>query len=76
MTNVETVSAKIPREKKKRLKELGINTTELIRRAVDKEIAEREWELIRRDLEEARPILTKVSREGWQKAIRESRDER
>ena len=75
MVEFETISAKIPRDKKRRLKELGVNASELVRRAVDREIAEKEWGLVFRELEATRPIITRVSRESWLRAIRGSREE-
>ena len=76
MTEMATVSAKIPKEKKARMEELGISPSELFRKAIDREIEEREWEQVIKKLDEAGSILRKTSKEEWVKAIRESRDER
>jgi len=76
MTEMVTVSAKIPREKKNKMDELGISPTEIFNKAVDREIEEKEWEAVIHKLDDARPILMKTSKAEWGKAIRESRDER
>jgi|WetSurMetagenome_2_1015567.scaffolds.fasta_scaffold580426_2 hypothetical protein len=76
MTEMVTVSAKIPKEKKNKMDELGISPTEVFNKAVDREIEEKEWEKVIHKLDDARPILMKTSKEEWVKAIRESRDER
>jgi antitoxin component of RelBE/YafQ-DinJ toxin-antitoxin module len=76
MTEMATISAKIPKETKKKMEELGISPSEVFRKAIDREIEEREWALVIHKLDEARPILMKTSKEEWVRAIRESRDER
>ncbi len=76
MTEMAIVSAKIPKEMKDKMNELGISPSELIRRSVEREIKEKEWEKVIHKLDAARPILLKTSKEEWVKAIRESRDER
>ncbi len=76
MPEMATVSAKIPKEMKDKLDELGISPSELFKKAAKREIEEKEWEKVIHKLDEARPILLKTSREEWVKAIRESRDER
>ena len=76
MTEMVTVSAKIPKEKKEKMDELGISPSEVFKKAVDREIEEKEREKVIHKLDEARPILMKTSKEEWVRAIRESRDER
>jgi metal-responsive CopG/Arc/MetJ family transcriptional regulator len=76
MTEMATVSAKIPKEMKDKMDELGISPSELFKKAAKREIEEKEWEKTIHKLDEARPILLKTSKEEWVKAIRESRDER
>jgi antitoxin component of RelBE/YafQ-DinJ toxin-antitoxin module len=71
-----TVSAKIDKELRKKLAELGIRPSEVIRRALEKEVEERMMQRLYRKVEEASKIITKIDREMWIKSIRESREER
>jgi len=71
-----TVSAKIDVELRRKLAELGIKPSEAIRRALEKEVEEKMRERLCEMIEEAGAILSKVSREDWVKAVRESRDKR
>jgi antitoxin component of RelBE/YafQ-DinJ toxin-antitoxin module len=76
MARYVTVSAKIDAELRKRLAELGISPSEAIRRALEREVEEKMRERLYKKIGEASPALSKLSREAWAKAIRESRDER
>lgn len=76
MTKTVTVSAKIDVELRRKLAELGIKPSEAIRRALEREVEEKMRERLYEMIEDASPILSKVSREAWVKAVRESRDER
>lgn len=76
MTKYVTVSAKIDAELRKKMAELGISPTEAIRRALEREVEEKMRERLYQKIEEGSAILSKVSKEAWVKAIRESRDER
>ena len=71
-----TVSAKIDKELRKKLAELGIRPSEVIRRALEKEVEERMMQQLYRKVEEASKIIKKIDREMWIKSIRESREER
>lgn len=76
MTETVTVSAKIDVRLRRKLDELGIKPSEAIRRALEREVEEKMREKLQKDVEEASAILSKVSKEEWVKAVRESRDER
>ena len=76
MKKYATVSAKIDVELKKKMDELGISPSKAIRRTLEQEVERRMMELLRKKIEKASVILSKVSREAWVKEIRESRDER
>ena len=76
MTKTVTVSAKIDVELRRKLAELGIKPSEAIRRALEKEVEEKMRERLYETIEKASTILSKVGREDWVKAVRESRDER
>jgi len=76
LTKTVTVSAKIDVELRRKLTELGIKPSEAIRRALEKEVEEKTQEKLQEMVENASAILSKVGREDWVKAVRESRDER
>ena len=71
-----TVSAKIPRELREKLAELGIRPSEVIRRALRKEVEERTRRIIYKKIERASLIISRVRKDAWTRAIRESRDRR
>jgi antitoxin component of RelBE/YafQ-DinJ toxin-antitoxin module len=76
MTAMVTVSAKIDVNLRKKLDELGIKPSETIRRALEREVEMKLKEKLNKEIDEASAILTKVSKDDWMKAIRESREER
>ena len=76
MTEMVTISIRIPKQKRERMRELGISPTKVIRKAIDEAIRENDRERLIKEMNEAGKILRKVSKEEWVKAIRESRDER
>ena len=63
MADYSTISAKIEKEKKKKLDELNINITNMIRRAVDKEISEHEEQIMNEKIHEVSKILKKSFKE-------------
>jgi len=71
-----TVSAKIDVELRKKLAELGIKPSEVIRKSLEEEVEKRMRELLYKKIEKASRIITRVGKDAWIKAIRESRDER
>jgi len=76
MSEYVTVSAKIPRELREKLAELGIRPSEVIRRALRKEVEERTRRIIYKKIERASLIISRVGKDAWTRAIRESRDQR
>lgn len=74
MGDTVTVSAKIDVELRKKLDELGIKPSEAIRKALEREVEDRMREKLLSDVEEVSKIMSKVSKEEWAKAIRESRE--
>lgn len=76
MTKTVTISAKIDVELRRKLAELGIKPSEAIRRALEEEVEKKMRERLYEMMEKASTILSKVSKEDWVKAVRESRDER
>ena len=71
-----TVSAKIDVELRKKLAELGIKPSEIIRKSLEKEVEERMKQQLYKKAEKASKIISKVGKEAWIKAIRESREQR
>lgn len=71
-----TVSAKIDEELRKKLAELGIKPSEVIRKALKKEVEERMRQQLYKKVEEASEIIKKIDKKMWIKTIRESREEK
>jgi len=76
LTEYVTVSAKIPKELRRKLAELGIKPSEVIRRALEAEVEKRTMTLLREKVEKAAGIISRIGVENWVRAVRESRDER
>lgn len=76
MAKYVTVSAKIDTELRKKLAELGIKPSEIIRKSLEKEVEERMRQQLYKKAEEASEIILKVGKDAWIKAIRESREQR
>jgi post-segregation antitoxin (ccd killing protein) len=69
-----TVTAKIPKELKQKLKERGIKISEVIRRALEEEIAAREERELREMLDQIHTDLgDRLSEEDVVRAVRASR---
>jgi len=71
-----TVSTKIPRELKERIKELKIKQSALLRKALEDEIRKREAERLTEEIDRLKPTLDKVGMEEIVKSIRQDRDHR
>jgi len=67
---------RLSRELKRKVKELNINVSEVVRRALEEEVERRERELLVKSLAEARRALSKLSDEEIIQAVRASREER
>ena len=76
MTKQVTVSARIDVELRRKLKELGIRPSEVIKKALEREVEERLKLQLYRKVERASEIIRRVGRDALIKAIRESRDEK
>jgi len=70
------VTAKIPEDLRKRLEEMGVNVSGLIREVLEREVRRLEMEKLRRLAGEAGEILRRVPAEELVKIVRESREER
>ncbi len=71
-----TVSVKLPAEVKRKLEELGIKPSELLKRAIREELMRRELEEIEKEIERNRDLLNRLSKDFVVRSIREDRDSR
>ena len=71
-----TITAKIPKELKEKIRRLNINASRVIREALEAEVRRREEEQLKALAREVSRILNKIPREEIVRAIREARDER
>jgi len=76
MGSYVTVSAKVRRELREEAERLGVNISEVIRRALEEEVRRRKIELLRRKLEEVGDVLDEVDVSRIVEAVREQREER
>jgi len=76
MSNQTTVCAKIPVNLKKKIIELDINASAVMREALQSEVKRKEKEKLRKLAEEAAQILQKIPAEEIVESIRASRDSR
>jgi hypothetical protein len=76
VTSQVTVSAKIDKELRRKMMQLGIKPSVVIKRALENEVREKSTRKILIEASNASRILKKVSDEHWTDAIRKSRDER
>ena len=76
MGNQVTVSAKIPSELKKKLNELGVNVSGLMREALQSEVKRLERQRLRRLAEDAGAILQKIPEDEIVESVRAGRDNR
>lgn len=72
--NYEVVSAKIPKEYKRKIKEYNINISKVIRKAIEEEIKKRETLKIKRKIEENKKLIKKVNIEDVIALVREDRE--
>ena len=76
MGATSTVSAKIPRELREKLRKLNINVSRFVREALEKEVKRREEVRLRERARETSLLLKKISPKEIVKLIRETREER
>ena len=76
MAKYDTVSAKIPPDMSRKIKEYRINVSETIRKALDEEIKLRKAAEIEAGLEGMKDTLDKISIVDVVQMIREDRDQR
>ena len=76
MSNSVTVSTKIPRELKEKMKKLNIKTSKLLRKAIEDEVRRREAKDLKKQIQDMKPTLDKVDIEEIVSGIREDRNTR
>ena len=76
MSKSVTVSTKVPKELKEKIKQLNIKPARLLRKALEDEIKRREAEQLKEEIAKIKPILDRISTEEIVKSIREDRDSR
>jgi len=76
MGSYVTVSVKVRKEVVERARALGINVSELLRRALEKEVEKRELEKLRQRLEGLEDVLEAIDVERVIRSIREDRERR
>ena len=69
-----TISAKIPKELRKKMKEYGIKSSEVIRKAIYREIKKNEMKKIKEEMKSIKPIINKIPIESVIQSIREDRE--
>ncbi|MGA3111174.1 MAG: type II toxin-antitoxin system CcdA family antitoxin [Candidatus Bathyarchaeia archaeon] len=76
MPECVTVSTKIPKQLKEKMRTLKIKPSRLLRKAIEDEIKRKEAEQLKEEIEKLKPILEKVCIEDIVKSLREDRDSR
>lgn len=69
-----TISAKIPKELRKKMKEYGIKSSDIIRKAIYREIRKIEMKKIKEEMKSIKPIINKIPTESVIQSIREDRE--
>jgi hypothetical protein len=72
----DVLSVRVNKELKKKAKELRINIREVVEKALENAIREKEKEEIKGIAMKIKELMKDVSEEDWVRAVRESRDER
>ena len=76
MTQCVTVSTKIPKQLKEKMRQLKIKPSKILRKALEDEVKKREMEELKQEIDKLMPILEKVSMDDIVKSIREDRESR
>jgi len=76
MTQGVTVSTKIPKQLKEKMRRLKIKPSKILRQALEDEVKRREVKELKQEIAQLKPILDKISADDIVKSIREDRDSR
>lgn len=71
-----TVSVKVPSELRQKMRELGVEASKVLRKAIEEEVRRREVERMKQAIEELKPALTRVSVEEVVRSVRQDRERR
>jgi antitoxin CcdA len=71
-----TVSTKIPKQLKEKIRRFKIKPSKILRKALEDEVRKREIEELKKEIDMLKPVLEKLSMEDVVKSIREDRDSR
>ncbi|ADY02096.1 hypothetical protein VMUT_1895 [Vulcanisaeta moutnovskia 768-28] len=74
MGSTVVLTVRVRRELKERAKQLGINIREVVKRALEEAIEEKEMEMLKKMAGELKELLSGVSAEEVVRLIREDRD--
>jgi hypothetical protein len=73
-TECVTVSTKIPKQLKEKVRRLKIKPSKILRQALEDEVKRLEIEELKQEIKKIQPILDKISTQNAVKSIREDRD--
>ena len=76
MSRYVTVSIKVRRELKEEAERLGVNVSEVLKRALEDAVKRKRIEILKRRLDEVSPVLKKIDIESIVRSIREDRESR
>lgn len=76
MSKYVTVSVKIPKELRDKLRRLGIKPSSFLRRAIEEEVRRLELERLKSEIERLRPVLERIPMEDVIRSVREDRETR
>jgi post-segregation antitoxin (ccd killing protein) len=74
LTKYVTVSVKVPVELREKMRELGIQASSVLRKAIEEEVRRKEVERIKEAVKELKPLLNRLSMEDVVRSIREDRE--
>jgi len=69
-----TISAKIPKELREKMRKYGIKSSDIIRKAIYREIRKIEMKKIKEEMKSIKPIINKIPIESVIQSIREDRE--
>ncbi|AZF84552.1 type II toxin-antitoxin system CcdA family antitoxin [Saccharolobus solfataricus] len=72
----DVISVRVKKELKKKAEELGINVREVVEKALEEAIREKEKEELKDMTMKIKELMRDVSEYDWVSTVRESRDER
>jgi Ulp1 family protease len=71
-----TVSTKIPKQLKDKIRRLKIKPSKILRKALEEEVKKKEVEELKEELKKLKPALEGISMDDIVKSVREDRDNR